>query len=264
MFNYGKANDYGYDKDVIDDLTLGMYRDHGKLPFHVGVTGSRLYGTAGPTSDCDMRGSFIEDLSRLLSLHGTQDIYTFKDEHINRPKHEGEFAEIAKEAVEVMKGNCNYVEALIAPQLYARPEFEDYRELLLKAINPRGLCWSYNGLAESNYNKFVKQGRGTVKKYLYIIRGCMAGRYYLYTGKIEPDVNKLNKYFQFPEVDVLLRDKRAGIEWDYNDFDAIKFDSMILTLIEDNKEKYKTFDFPVYDKAAHDAVSDFIVGLRLS
>ena len=40
----------------------------------------------------------------------------------------------------------------------------------------------------------------------------MAGRYVLETGKIEPNIESLNKVYKFPEVRELIKAKRMGEE----------------------------------------------------
>ena len=67
-------------------------------------------------------------------------------------------------------------------------------------------------MATFNYKKFILAGRNTIKKYLYVFRGLMAGIYVLQTGQIEPNIEVLNTYFKLLEVKKLIELKKSGIE----------------------------------------------------
>jgi len=110
-----------------------------------------------------------------------------------------------------MNGNCNILEHIFSPQIYTGIGFLELQELIV--LNKKGIYNSYKGLATHNYKKFIMTGRKkTVKKYLYVFRGLMSGIYALQVGKIEPNLEVLNKHFKNPHVKTLIKLKRDGKE----------------------------------------------------
>ena len=69
-------------------------------------------------------------------------------------------------------------------------------------------------MAYQKYTKFILGGKHSAKKYLYVLRGLLAGTYALTERKIEPNLGILNTYFEEPVIDELLDLKRRGLEKD--------------------------------------------------
>ena len=172
------------------------------------LSGSHLYGFPSEDSDFDYRGVFLAESDSFLGLYKPQDVIELKP----TPKEDIVLFELKKEIKLVLASNCNVLEHITAKQIFASKEYFQLKNLIPKTINKTGLYNSYRGMATFNYKKFIKKGKGTVKKYLYVFRGLMAGTYALETGKIEPNIGKLNLYFKIPEVEQLVELKRAGKE----------------------------------------------------
>lgn len=169
------------------------------------ISGSDLYGFPSHDSDIDWRGCFATDPNNLLALqHHSQ--------HIELPPDVVLF-ELEKEIGLAIKSNCNIVEHINSPKVFNIPEFLTLQQILNNCLNKAGLYGSYRGLAVHNYQKFIRTGvNATYKKYLYIFRSLMAGIHVLQTGRVEPNIDKLNAYFKIPEVKLAVKAKREGSE----------------------------------------------------
>lgn len=200
---------------------------HGKI-IYVTISGSDLYGFRSQDSDIDFRGCFQVSTNKLLGLNTPRDIvelesYKDKDELTTRQlekdphlivENEAVLHELKKELNLMLKGNCNIYEHIFAEPLETSEAHKDLRAMAEAFWNSAGLYNSYRGMAYQNYNKFILGGKHSAKKYLYVLRGLLAGTYALTERKIEPNLETLNKYFEEPVVDELLDLKRRGLEKD--------------------------------------------------
>jgi len=120
-------------------------------------------------------------------------------------------------------------------------------------------------MAQFNYKKFILTGRNTVKKYLYVFRGLMAGIYCLQTGLIKPNIEELNKHFKIKEVTKLLEIKRAGLENEpLKDLEEGVLDSLIKGLFDKIDEAYlkcKIPEIPTDEEV--EELDKFLINLRL-
>jgi len=174
--------------------------------FSLMLSGSHLYGFNSPDSDIDLRGIFVYNTNKFLGLELPKDVIEIK-----AGNYDIVLFEIKKALNLAFKGNCNELEHLMTRQIYTTSDFLELLEELV--LNKTGIYNSYKGLSTYNYKKFIMQGRkNTVKKYLYVFRGLMAGIYALEMQKIEPNIETLNKHFKISEVKVLLKLKRNGKE----------------------------------------------------
>jgi uncharacterized protein len=214
----------------------------GKL-INLMVSGSNLYGFNSKDSDIDWRGTYMMNTSSLLGLHSQPECLEIKDvEGVN----DIVLQEIGKEIKLCLSGNCNAYEHLNGPQIVSTTDFLKLREMLNNAMGKTGLYNSYKGMAQFNYIKFVKTGRNTVKKYLYVFRGLMAGIYVLQTGQIQPNINELNKYFKIDEVKQLVKLKQDGLEDQYipTEIDKGQFETKIADLFVKMDEAYMKCKMP--------------------
>lgn len=189
--------------DVISCIKSRLASNHDKLIF-LTVSGSHLYGFTSKDSDIDYRGSFVFNTNRILGLKTPRDVIEIT--------HEEDIVlfELKKEIGLALSGNCNVIEHLNSKPILSTAEFIKLKQLVNNSFGKNGLYNSYKGMATFNYKKFILQGRNTVKKYLYVFRGLMAGIYVLQTGLIEPNIAILNRYFKFPEIKELIRIKKSG------------------------------------------------------
>ena len=230
----------------------------GKL-FNLYISGSHLYGWDSIDSDIDIRGAIMLDKEEFLGLGAPNEVF--------EPGIDGYDAVIfeMKKLVQLaLKGNCNILEEINAPQFYKTAEFIKLKQLINNAFGKRGIYNSYRGLAEFNYKKFIKQGRNTIKKYLYVFRGLMSGIYCLETGQIQPNIVQLNKRFKIKEVDELIKSKIEGTEDMQINVDEGRLDELIKDLFDKLDNAYLKCSMPeVPEQKDIDEINKYLINLRL-
>jgi predicted nucleotidyltransferase len=164
-----------------------------------------------------------------------------------------------------IKGNCNKLEEINAPQLYKTSDFLGLQQMINNSFGKKGLYDSYKGMATFNYKKFILQGRNTVKKYLYVFRALMAGSYVLENGQIQPNMEKLVTHYRTSEVKELLRIKQSGLENEpLEDIDNGTLDTLIKEWFEHIDKAYSKSKIPDYpDQKDVKKVERFLIDLRL-
>jgi len=243
---------------LISKLKNKVYSKNGTL-FNAYISGSHLYGWESKNSDIDIRGCYILKKENFLGLNTPKEVIETKigDKDVV-------LFEIKKAIKLALKGNCNILEGINAQQFYKQADFVKLKQLINNAFGKRGIYNSYRGMAEFNYKKFILGGRNTVKKYLYVFRGLMAGIYCLRTGLIEPNIEKLNKHFKIKEVNKLLDIKRKGLENEpLKDLEEGKLDSLIKKLFDKMDEAYIKCKMPEEPTDEEiEEVNKFLISLR--
>lgn len=237
-------------KDKID-------RDKNGTLIYLTISGSDLYGFPSKDSDVDYRGTYLTGTEGLLGLNKKRDVIEMKPDIV--------LFELSKELHLALKGNCNVLEHINAEPVYRTAEFLEMKQMVNNAFPKRGVYNSYRGMAMFNYKKFIMKGRKTHKKYLYILRGIMAGIYVLQTGQIESNIEILNKYFKIPEVKALIKAKKEGFENDEitNLIEDGSLDSMIPPLFERMDKAYTKSKIPDrVDPDLWDEVNRWLINLR--
>lgn len=197
---------------------------HGKI-INLMISGSHLFGFESPDSDTDYRGCFQVITNKLLTTRTVKDNIEFKtlkegvgmDEIHDRDVYDKDAVldELGKEVGLLLAGNCNHFEHLYASQLLNSQEHIELKSIFREQMNLNGLYQSYRGMAHQNYKKFILGGKHTVKKYLYVLRGLMAGTFVLDTDDIEPNINHLASFYDDTDVvRELISLKRRGMEKD--------------------------------------------------
>lgn len=244
---------------LISKIKNEVHKRHGNL-LNLYISGSNLYGWNSINSDLDIRGCFILNKEEFLGLNKPIEVIEIKTE-------EGKdivLFEVKKLIGLALQGNCNILEEINAPQLYKKADFLKLVQLINNAFGKRGLYNSYRGLAEFNYKRFILSGRNTVKKYLYVFRGLMAGIYCLQTGLIKPNIEELNKYFKIKEVDKLLKLKKEGLENEpLKDLEEGILDEKIKELFDKLDKAYLKCNMP--EKPTDEEVEElnkFLINLR--
>jgi hypothetical protein len=182
-------------------------------PVYYTLSGSHLYGFNSPDSDIDIRGCHCEELYSVLGLSKPSEVRMLV-------KGEMDFNsfDLKKELCLVLDNNSNVLEHLAATPLYSSNRFKELKEIAEKALSKR-VAKPYWGMAESNLVKYLRTFNSSfrehpAKKYLYVIRGYMAGIYALQSGRIQPNLKTLNKMrmFKLSVVDELIEAKLHGNE----------------------------------------------------
>jgi hypothetical protein len=184
---------------------------HGKLFIFYTLSGAHLYGFPSSDSDYDIRGCHIQDKREICGLIVPKDV-------IERMTGDIDFVsfDVKKELGLILQNNSNVLEHVFSPPLVSGPSLPALKKIaglsLSKAVfNP------YHGLALHNWkNSTVSKTSGReeagVKRYLYILRSLMAGIFVLDYGRIEPNINELNRHFRYPLVDEFVSIKMNGCE----------------------------------------------------
>ena len=186
---------------------------HGKI-LYLTISGSDLYGFSSKDSDIDIRGSWQLGTNKMLGLHIPKETIEFETKKDGVVEYEAVLHELKKELGLIIKGNCNIYEHVFAEPLETSIEHQELKDLADQMWNIAGIYNSYRGMAYQNYNKFILGGKHSVKKYLYVLRGLLAGTYALTERRIEPNLEVLNEYFNEPVVAELIDLKKRGLEKD--------------------------------------------------
>jgi len=245
---------------LISKIKNSIHNKNGIL-LNLYISGSHLYGWNSKDSDIDIRGCYILRKENFLGLDQSKEVIEIKTEE-NKDIVLFEVKKLIKLA---LQGNCNILEELNSPQFYKKADFVKLKQLINNAFGKRGLYNSYRGLAEFNYKRFILRGRNTVKKYLYIFRGLMAGIYCLQTGLIKPNIEELNKHFKIKEVTKLLEIKRKGLENEpLKDLEEGTLDKKIKELFNKIDEAYLKCKIPEFPtKEEIEELNKFLINLRL-
>lgn len=197
-------------RETVAKINSVISKEYHGTVLHVGISGAHLYGFESVDSDIDWRGTFVVKTEQLLGLSNPRRIATFSlseldDVVVNEVSHELGYA---------LKSNCTTLEHIMAPQVITSADYFAMKDIIQECLSKRGLYASYKGLARSNYEKFIMNGKNSVKKYLYIIRSLMAGIHALETGRVEPNIETLNaEYFDSELTAELIQMKKTGREW---------------------------------------------------
>ncbi len=246
--------------ELVSILKNKVHSNGGNL-LNAYVSGSHLYGWDSVDSDIDIRGCFILKKENFLGLGEPKNVIEINTED-NKDIVLFEIKKLIKLA---LQGNCNVLEEINAPQFYKNADFVKLKQLINNAFGKKGIYSSYRGMAEFNYKKFILQGKNTVKKFLYVLRGLLAGIYCLQTGLIKPNIEELNKHFKIKEVTKLLEIKRKGLENEpLKDLEEGVLDKIIKDLFDKIDEAYIKCKMPeVPTREEIEEINKFLIGLRL-
>lgn len=225
---------------------------HGKI-LYLMISGSDLFGFRSADSDTDYRGCFQVRTNKFLEFQKPKDFISIKTLKEGMTTEDvGEYDiydkevfidELEREIKLLVQGNCNHYEHLFAKPLLTSNEHIELQKIFSyeEHMNLLGLYNSYHGMAYQNYKKFILGGKHTVKKYLYVFRGLMAGTYIMQTGKIEPNIDILSDHYKSPIIKELIDLKKRGMEKDPVNKNLDKY----------NKEADKWFDIILEEAKIH-------------
>ncbi|MBN2334491.1 nucleotidyltransferase domain-containing protein [Candidatus Bathyarchaeota archaeon] len=242
---------------VIAQIKNELDREFNGRLLNLMISGSHLYGFESKDSDVDWRGYFLTGTENLLGINKPRDILELEPDIV--------IYEIQKETELAIKGNCNALERFNAKPVHSTGEHRSLLKLVNNTYGKIGLYNSYRGMAYQNFKKFILQGKKTYKKYLYVYRGIMAGTHALETGRIQPNIVDLLKYWKIPEVKTVLEYKKQGAEnvEVQGLIDSGELDSIIPEMFERMDRAFdrsKLREYP--DPDLIDEINKFIIQLR--
>jgi len=185
---------------IISKIKKKVSEESAGKVIYLTISGAHLYGFPSYDSDIDIRGAYLADPSYFLGIHSCKDTITSIEPDV-------QLFELKKLINLAIKGNCNVLEHIFSSPIYKTPEYFKLKELVNNVLAKDGIYNSYRGMATFNYKKFILGGKATYKKYLYVFRSLLAGRYFLETGRIEPDLTKLNRVYKIKEISKLIKAK---------------------------------------------------------
>lgn len=198
----------------VNKIKKMIQQEYSGKPIYLTISGSHLYGFDSKDSDIDYRGCFLFDTNNIFGLNQPRD-YIERNIGMN----DIVLFELGKEAHLLNKGNCNVFEHLFAKPLITSDEYFELKSIVKMNLNISGLYQSYRGMAWENYNKFCLKGQHTIKKFLYVFRGLLAGMYVIEHGMIQPNLETLlqnnESTYYYEPIMRLIKMKRDGLEKDF-------------------------------------------------
>lgn len=195
--------------NVIDRLKVAYSQPYPLL--FTAISGAHLYGFASQDSDYDLRGVHCLPLQQVVGLNLIQD--TIEVSKVT----EGLELDLVTHDVNkffrlLLKRNGYVLEQLYSPLIVSTScEHEELREIANSCIT-RHHAHHYLGFAKTQWRLLTKENPPRVKPLLYLYRVLLTGIYLMQTGKIEANLNNLNRKFNLSYVPDLIELKVSGTE----------------------------------------------------
>jgi len=228
----------------------------------VTVSGAHLYGFPSPDSDYDLRGVHVLPIRDVVGLDiGTETIEVSEDRdgvQLDLVTHD-----ITKFFRLLLKKNGYVLEQLYSPLIvYTTPEHAELKEIAQGCIT-RHHSHHYLGFAETEWKLLNKENPKKIKPLLYLYRVLLTGIHLMRTGKVEANLEYLNRVFKLPYIPELISRKLAGAEKSIlEDADMAFHDKEYMRLraeLEKASEDSKLPDRP----SSKEALNDLLVRVRL-
>jgi predicted nucleotidyltransferase len=228
----------------------------------VTVSGAHLYGFPSPDSDYDLRGVHVLPIRDVVGLDiGTETIEVSEDRdgvQLDLVTHD-----INKFFRLLLKKNGYVLEQLYSPLIvYTTPEHAELKEIAQGCIT-RNHSHHYLGFAETEWKLLNKENPKKIKPLLYLYRVLLTGIHLMRTGKVEANLEYLNRVFKLPYIPELISRKLAGPEKSVlEDADMAFHDKEYVRLraqLEKASEDSKLPDRP----SSKEALNDLLVRVRL-
>lgn len=147
-------------------------------------SGSRAWGFASPDSDYDVRFFYVRPWADYLRLEGRRDV-------IERPISgllDVNGWDLDKVLKLLYRSNPTLFEWFSSPIIYRSSPFaERFVPFMQPYFSRKRGLWHYLSMAESNYQEFLRgHTMVKVKKYFYVLRPVLAGRWILRRGTPPP------------------------------------------------------------------------------
>lgn len=139
-------------------------------------SGSRSWGFASQTSDYDVRCVYVHPKERYLSIMTLRDTIEWELNDV----YDIVGWDLRKALQHALRSNISIVEWLNSPIVYrTSPWHEEFREMILRMIQPVRLASRYLGMADSSYKRYLTVAEPMYKEYFYAIRPLLAARWVL-------------------------------------------------------------------------------------
>lgn len=204
------------DEIMISDELRFAERSNGIEILYACESGSRAWGFASPDSDYDVRFVYKRPIKGYLSLKRGRDTLDWMlngDLDVNG-------WDLSKFLTLLRASNPTAFEWINSPIVYREhSKWVLVRNVARECFNPCASAHHYLGMAERNYHEFARGENVRLKKYLYIIRACLAAKWSVTELKPVPvPFDRLADAMLEPEmcdlVDDLVQKKREMAEID--------------------------------------------------
>jgi len=226
------------------------------------ISGAHLYGFPSPDSDWDLRGAHVLPIKKVIG-------FAIEDETVEIARQDKTIEldlvthDIKKFFSLMLKKNGYVLEQLYSPLVVHTTQAHE--ELL--AIAPRCITkhhvHHYLGFSETQWRLFEKTETKLVKPLLYVFRVLLTGMHLMRTGKIESNLETLNKDFGLTYIDPLINLKRTSKEkQEIGDSDLELYRTEFVRLFELLKIEGEKSTLPSEPTAGAD-LEDLLIRLRM-
>lgn len=175
------------------------------------ISGAHLYGFPSPDSDWDLRGAHVLPVTKVIG-------FSVDDETVEIARQDKTIEldlvthDIKKFFSLMLKNNGYVLEQLYSPLIiHTSKAHEELLDIGTRCIT-RHHMHHYSGFAESQWRLFEKSETLYVKPLLYVFRVLFTGIHLMRTGKIECNLEVLNKDFNLDFIGPLIELKRTTKE----------------------------------------------------
>ncbi len=226
----------------------------------VTASGAHLYGFPSEDSDIDLRGCHRAPLRELIGLRPpeeTREVESLREgRDIDLVSHEaGKYLRL------LCRHNGYILEQVFSPLVVTGREFLDRLRPLAARCVTRGCYHHYRGFLHSRLKALEAQEVKKAKSLLYAYRVVLTGIHLLRTGTVEANLLELNRGFQLPFLDDLVRRKQAreqgelaALDWDFHKAELGRWENRLA-------EAHDASTLP--ESPPWDEVNEFLVNLRL-
>ena len=163
-------------------------------------SGSRAWGYASTTSDYDVRCIYYFPAHRYLSVRAPRDTVEWELNDI----FDINGWDLRKTLGLVLKANLTVYEWANSPIVYRdSPWLDEFRSLILNALQPTRLASRYLGMAASTIQRYLSGEEVPYKQYFYALRPLLAARWVLQHSTPAP--------VPFADLRHLLPDHMQGV-----------------------------------------------------
>lgn len=139
-------------------------------------SGSRAWGYASATSDYDVRCIYYFPAHRYLSVRAPRDTVEWELNEV----FDINGWELRKTLGLVLKSNLTVYEWAHSPIVYRHsPWMDEFRSIILDALQPERLASRYLGMAASTIHRYLSGEEVPYKQYFYALRPLLAARWVL-------------------------------------------------------------------------------------
>lgn len=235
----------------------------GRLPqvLFLTVSGAHLYGFPSEDSDIDLRGCHLLPLADVIGLPRPTETQEMELESAGR---EVELVshELGKYLRLLSKNNGYILEQIFSPLVVCGQEFLDRLRPLAQRCVTRGCYHHYRGFLQTQLKLLDRQEVKKAKTLLYAYRVVLSGIHLLQTGEVQANLVALNRCFNLPFLEDLIRRKAAHelgkldqLDWSWHRQEIARWEKCLDQAYQDSR---------LPDDAPAQRLHRFLIDFRLA